>query len=125
MNIVIGPAIGSAALIYEIIAVFGYLTFGSAVCASYAVPADPGTDDSLQVGPNIIAMYPSTSLFIAVGQLAIVILVMFFYPKEEIDWHRVFQYKSLTSPVMTFCDLHGWMGPPCHVYCLIRSVQAS
>lgn len=33
MNLVIGTAIGSAALIYEIIAVFGYLTFGSKVRA--------------------------------------------------------------------------------------------
>ncbi|EJF64034.1 vacuolar amino acid transporter 5 [Dichomitus squalens LYAD-421 SS1] len=64
MNIVIGTSIGSAALIYEIIAVFGYLTFGS------------------KVGPNIIAMYPTTSLFIAVGQLAIAILVMFSYPLQ-------------------------------------------
>jgi len=64
MNIVIGTAIGSATLTYEIIAVFGYLTFGS------------------KVGANIIAMYPSTSLFIAVGQLAIVILVLFSYPLQ-------------------------------------------
>lgn len=35
-----------------------------------------------QVGANIIAMYPSTSLFIAVGQLAIVILVLFSYPLQ-------------------------------------------
>ncbi|KAH9940826.1 vacuolar amino acid transporter 5 [Epithele typhae] len=64
MNIVIGTSIGSAALIYEVIAVFGYLTFGS------------------KVGPNIIAMYPSTSLFIAIGQLAIAIMVMFSYPLQ-------------------------------------------
>ncbi|EMD39143.1 hypothetical protein CERSUDRAFT_134012 [Gelatoporia subvermispora B] len=64
MNIVIGSSIGSAAMIYEIIAVFGYLTFGS------------------KVGANIIAMYPSTSLFIAIGQLAIAILVMFSYPLQ-------------------------------------------
>lgn len=31
MNIVIGTSIGSAAFIYEIIAIFGYLTFGSKV----------------------------------------------------------------------------------------------
>lgn len=31
---------------------------------------------------NIIAMYPSTSLFIAIGQLAIAILVMFSYPLQ-------------------------------------------
>ncbi|EKM50015.1 uncharacterized protein PHACADRAFT_130518 [Phanerochaete carnosa HHB-10118-sp] len=64
MNIVIGTSIGGAALIYEIIAIFGYLTFGS------------------KVGANIIAMYPSTSLFIAVGQLAIAILVLFSYPLQ-------------------------------------------
>jgi len=64
MNIVVGSAIGSATLTYEIIAVFGYLTFGS------------------KVGANIIAMYPSTSLFIAVGQFAIVVLVLFSYPLQ-------------------------------------------
>ncbi|THH05401.1 hypothetical protein EW145_g4823 [Phellinidium pouzarii] len=64
MNIVIGTAIGSATLTYEVIAVFGYLTFGS------------------KVGANIIAMYPSTSLFIAIGQLAIVVLVLFSYPLQ-------------------------------------------
>ena len=32
MNLVIGASIGGAALIYEIIAIFGYLTFGSKVC---------------------------------------------------------------------------------------------
>lgn len=64
MNIVIGTAIGSATLTYEIIAVFGYLTFGSRVSA------------------NIVAMYPATSLFVAVGQLAIAILVMFSYPLQ-------------------------------------------
>ncbi|KAF9054505.1 transmembrane amino acid transporter protein-domain-containing protein [Panaeolus papilionaceus] len=64
MNIVIGGSIGTATITYEIIAVFGYLTFGS------------------KVGPNIIAMYPSTTLFIAFGQLAIVVLVLFSYPLQ-------------------------------------------
>ncbi|KAJ7149759.1 transmembrane amino acid transporter protein-domain-containing protein [Mycena crocata] len=64
MNVVIGGAIGSATLTYEVIGVLGYLTFGSTV------------------GANIIAMYPSTSLFIAVGQLAIVVLVLFSYPLQ-------------------------------------------
>ncbi|KAJ6481258.1 transmembrane amino acid transporter protein-domain-containing protein [Mycena vitilis] len=64
MNAVIGGAIGSATLTYEVIAIFGYLTFGSTV------------------GANIIAMYPSTSLFVAVGQLAIVVLVLFSYPLQ-------------------------------------------
>ena len=35
MNIIIGTAIGSAGLTYEIIAVFGYLTFGSRVRSAY------------------------------------------------------------------------------------------
>ncbi|KAK0202688.1 transmembrane amino acid transporter protein-domain-containing protein [Desarmillaria ectypa] len=64
MNIVVGTSIGTATLTYEIIAVFGYLTFGS------------------KVGANIIAMYPPTSLFVAVGQLAVVILVLFSYPLQ-------------------------------------------
>ncbi|KAI0318384.1 transmembrane amino acid transporter protein-domain-containing protein [Amylostereum chailletii] len=64
MTTIVGTAIGSATFTYLIIAVFGYLTFGSTV------------------GANIIAMYPSTSLFIAFGQLAIAILVMFSYPLQ-------------------------------------------
>jgi len=64
MNLVIGTAIGGATVIYEIIAIFGYLTFGS------------------HVGANIIAMYPETTIFIAIGQVAIVILVLFSYPLQ-------------------------------------------
>ncbi|KAL4065902.1 transmembrane amino acid transporter protein-domain-containing protein [Scleroderma citrinum] len=64
MNLVVGTSIGGAILTYEIIALFGYLTFGS------------------NVGANIIAMYPSTSLFIAIGQLAIVVLILFSYPLQ-------------------------------------------
>ena len=37
MNIVIGTAIGSAGLTYEIIAVFGYLTFGSRVRSTHTL----------------------------------------------------------------------------------------
>ncbi|ELU43692.1 vacuolar amino acid transporter 5 [Rhizoctonia solani AG-1 IA] len=64
MNTVIFTSIFSATATYEIIAVFGYLTFGS------------------KVGPNIISMYPSTTIFIAIGQFAIVIMVMFSYPLQ-------------------------------------------
>lgn len=35
-----------------------------------------------QVGANIIAMYPATSLFVAIGQVAIVIFVLFSYPLQ-------------------------------------------
>ncbi|EIN09560.1 hypothetical protein PUNSTDRAFT_101436 [Punctularia strigosozonata HHB-11173 SS5] len=64
MNTIIGTSIGSATGVYLVIAILGYLTFGSTV------------------GPNIIAMYPSTSLFVAVGQLAIVVLVLVSYPLQ-------------------------------------------
>lgn len=64
MNFIIGGSIGAAVITYEVVAIIGYLTFGS------------------KVGANIIAMYPSTSLFVAVGQLAIVIMVMFSYPLQ-------------------------------------------
>lgn len=80
MNVVIGTSIGSATLIYEVIAVFGYLTFGSKVRHLSYLPFLVLT--ALQVGANIIQMYPSTSLFIAIGQLAIVILVLFSYPLQ-------------------------------------------
>jgi amino acid permease len=64
MNLLIGSSIGSATLTYEVIGVLGYLTFGS------------------KVGANIIAMYPASSLFIAIGQLAIVVLVLVSYPLQ-------------------------------------------
>ncbi|KAF8159531.1 transmembrane amino acid transporter protein-domain-containing protein [Crassisporium funariophilum] len=84
MNIVIGGSIGSATLTYEVIAIFGYLTFGS------------------KVGANIIAMYPSTSLFIAIGQLAIVILVLFSYPLQVHPCRncldKIFHSKPVATP---------------------------
>lgn len=64
MTTIILTSIFSASLIYEVVAILGYLSFGSRVTA------------------NIIAMYPSTTLFIAGGQLAIVVLVMFSYPLQ-------------------------------------------
>jgi len=83
MNTVIATSIGSAVGVYEIIGVFGYLTFGS------------------KVGANVIAMYPSTSIFIAVGQLAIAILVMFSYPMQvhpcRICLDKVFHLGSQAS----------------------------
>ena len=53
---------GIAFLAYQSISVFGYLTFGS------------------NVESNIIGMYPSSSSLISVGQLAIVITLMFGFP---------------------------------------------
>ncbi len=86
MNVVIGTSIGSAAVTYEVVSrmsplrrrinssdlptpspqlgIIGYLTFGSTV------------------GSNVIAMYPFTSTFIAIGQLGIVLLVALSYPLQ-------------------------------------------
>lgn len=64
MNVVILSSIGSAAACYEVLGVIGYLTFGS------------------KVGSNIIAMYPATSLVIAIGRLGIVLLVGLSYPLQ-------------------------------------------
>ncbi|KAF1805251.1 transmembrane amino acid transporter protein-domain-containing protein [Mucor lusitanicus] len=60
---VIFSSIGSAAFIYEVVAVLGYLSFGKDVLG------------------NIILMYPQ-SYFVAYGRLAIVILVIFSYPLQ-------------------------------------------
>lgn len=85
LNIVVGSSIGGAVLIYEVIAVFGYLTFGS------------------NVGANIIAMYPSTSVFIAVGQLAIVVLILFSYPLQvqpcRTCLDKIFHSQQVYKPV--------------------------
>jgi len=93
MNRVITGAIGSATLTYEVIGILGYLTFGSTV------------------GANIIAMYPSTSLFIAIGQLAIVILVLFSYPlqvhpcRNSLD--KVFHAADVVKPLTAAVDDDG------------------
>jgi len=93
MNIVIGTAIGSATLTYEVIAVFGYITFGSHVTA------------------NIIEMYPSSSLFIAIGQLAIAILVLFSYPLQVLPCRncldKVFHFDAVSNKVEDVDDERG------------------
>ncbi|GAA6049356.1 hypothetical protein JCM3770_007305 [Rhodotorula araucariae] len=63
LNLVICTSIGSAAIIYEILGILGYLTFGAAV------------------GGNIIEMYPRTTL-VSIGQVGITILVLFSYPLQ-------------------------------------------
>ena len=45
MNIVIGGAIGGATLMYEVIAVLGYLTFGSKVGFSFILEVRIETND--------------------------------------------------------------------------------
>ncbi|BGP41308.1 hypothetical protein JCM10449v2_005285 [Rhodotorula kratochvilovae] len=63
LNLVICTSIGGAAVIYELLGILGYLTFGAAV------------------GGNIIEMYPRTTL-VSIGQVGITILVLFSYPLQ-------------------------------------------
>ncbi|KAG0310249.1 hypothetical protein BGZ99_000558 [Dissophora globulifera] len=63
LNRIITSSIGSAVVVYHIIGVLGYLTFGSSV------------------GGNIIQMYNS-SLLVTIGRIAIVILVLFSFPLQ-------------------------------------------
>ncbi|KAF8311366.1 hypothetical protein DL93DRAFT_2083351 [Clavulina sp. PMI_390] len=64
MNLVMQVSVASAGVAYLLVAMFGYLSFGD------------------NVGANIIAMYPESSLFIALGQFAVVILVLFSHPMQ-------------------------------------------
>ncbi|TNY17338.1 putative AVT6-involved in amino acid efflux from the vacuole [Rhodotorula diobovata] len=63
LNLVIGTSIGGAAIIYEVLGILGYLTFGTAV------------------GGNIIEMYPRTRL-VSFCQVGITVLVLFSYPLQ-------------------------------------------
>lgn len=63
INYVLTTSIGSAAVIYEILGILGYLTFGS------------------NVSSNLISDYHN-SMFIAICRLAISILVLFSYPLQ-------------------------------------------
>ncbi|KAG0013374.1 hypothetical protein BGZ80_011117 [Entomortierella chlamydospora] len=63
LNRIITSSIGSAVVIYHIIGILGYLTFGNAV------------------GSNIIQMYNS-SIVVTIGRVAIVILVLFSFPLQ-------------------------------------------
>ncbi|KAF9112734.1 hypothetical protein BGX27_002869 [Mortierella sp. AM989] len=63
LNRIITSSIGSAVVIYHVIGILGYLTFGN------------------EVGSNIIQMYNS-SLLVTIGRIAIVILVLFSFPLQ-------------------------------------------
>ncbi|WWD06078.1 hypothetical protein V865_004163 [Kwoniella europaea PYCC6329] len=87
MNTVIVASMGSAAAVYEVIGIMGYLTFGS------------------KVGSNVIAMYPPTSLIIAIGRLGIVLLVGLSYPLQVLPCrqsihhltHGLFRHPKLAK----------------------------
>ncbi|KAL7411742.1 transmembrane amino acid transporter protein-domain-containing protein [Mrakia frigida] len=86
MNLVIGTSIGSATVIYEVMALAGYLTFGS------------------KVGSNIIAMYPNSSLFVAIGRLGIVLMVLFSYPLQAHPCRLALD--KVISTIKSYSHLH-------------------
>ncbi|KAF9383693.1 hypothetical protein CPB97_006242 [Podila verticillata] len=63
LNRIISTSIGSAVVVYHIIGILGYLTFGNAV------------------GSNIIQMYDD-GMLVTIGRIAIVVLVMFSFPLQ-------------------------------------------
>ncbi|KAJ9480335.1 Vacuolar amino acid transporter 5 [Pseudozyma hubeiensis] len=64
VNTAIASSIGTGGVVYLIVGVLGYLSFGG------------------NVGDNIIAMYPSTSLFVCFGRVSIIVLTIFSYPLQ-------------------------------------------
>lgn len=57
-------SIGTSAAVYVVIALAGYFTFGA------------------NVGDNIIAMYPASSLFVSIGKLSVIALTLTSYPMQ-------------------------------------------
>lgn len=64
LNMIIRNAISTACVLYIVVGVIGYLTFGNSVNA------------------NIITMYPSTLIFSLIGQICIVIMVALSFPLQ-------------------------------------------
>jgi len=64
VNKVISSSIGFGAILYWIVGIYGYLTFGD------------------KTESNVISMYPSSSYIILFGQLSMVIMVMLSYPLQ-------------------------------------------
>ncbi|WFC93779.1 hypothetical protein MBRA1_000402 [Malassezia brasiliensis] len=57
-------SLGASAMVYVVVASVGYATFGA------------------QVGDNIIAMYPSSSMFVSIGKLSVIALTLTSYPMQ-------------------------------------------
>ncbi|KAK9895494.1 hypothetical protein P389DRAFT_205609 [Cystobasidium minutum MCA 4210] len=75
MNLVTGVSIGSAALIYELVGVLGYITFGE------------------NTPPNILSAYHDT-LFINICRFGIVLCVLFGYPLQILPARNSLQHLS-------------------------------
>ena len=80
INTVIASSIGSAALVYELVAILGYLTFGSLIQS------------------NLLSLYPAQSFFVCGGRIAIVLLTAASYPMQIHPCRAAFDKVFRRSP---------------------------
>ncbi|KAN0065134.1 hypothetical protein ACQY0O_001631 [Thecaphora frezii] len=105
VNTAIASSIGTGAVVYQIVGVLGYLAFGS------------------NVGDNIIAMYPSTSLFVCFGRVSIIVLTIFSYPLQvhpcRASLDKVLSRSSRRQQMSdaASASLLGQTQPPMRPYC--------
>lgn len=98
LDVVLSSSIGLAGTLYQVVAILGYITFGSSV------------------SNNVIASYPSNSLFVCGGRLAIVGLTLMGYPLQvhpcRASLDKIFsQHEQKTdlqiSPTATAAETEG------------------
>ena len=98
VNTAILSSIGTGGLVYLIVGVLGYLSFGG------------------NVGDNIIAMYPSTSLFVCFGRVSIIVLTIFSYPLQvhpcRASLDKVFSKASRRQQILDDAAASAIATPP-------------
>jgi hypothetical protein len=84
------------------------------MCSAYLIRHTSSFKILFQVTANIIEMYPSSSLFIAIGQLAIAILVLFSYPLQVQPCRscldKVFHFGTVNDKVVEDDDVEDEHG---------------
>ncbi|WFD42494.1 hypothetical protein MPSI1_001139 [Malassezia psittaci] len=83
-SIVTIVSIGSSAMVYVIVALIGYATFGA------------------NVSDNIIAMYPASSLFVCIGKLSVIALTLSSFPMQlypcRASLINLLEYNRIVTP---------------------------
>lgn len=107
-------SIGSAAFIYEVVAILGYLSFGKNVLGNIILECKLSSSPfffCIRHITHLLCHVDPQSHFVAYGRLAIVILVIFSYPLQAhpcrasidkiLDHHKNRKYKLPNSLVPT------------------------